>query len=97
MNHSSRTLQNGLTELKELSIEWMKAADYETDCETDYDDEKSQIARIFERVNEAKVQFEVPTFFFSLSLLSHSHLLLAGDWRKGFRERIYNRGRSQGS
>ena len=48
-----RTMEEELVKLRRLSEEWMvrKVADYE--------DEKTRIAEIFERVNEARVQFEV--------------------------------------
>jgi hypothetical protein len=54
-----RTLEDELGKLSRLSEGWMirKVADYE--------DEKTRITEIFERVNEARVQFEVratPTF-----------------------------------
>ena len=50
---SIRVLQEELVKLGQLSKEWIgrKVADYE--------DEKSRIAEIFERVNEARIQFGV--------------------------------------
>jgi len=52
---SIRVLQEELVKLVQLSEEWVgrKVADYE--------DEKSRIAEIFERVNEARIQFGVST------------------------------------
>jgi hypothetical protein len=48
-----RTLASGLEELQKLSEEWLlrKIADYE--------DEKTRIAAIFERINEGRIHFEV--------------------------------------
>ena len=47
------TLERELKDLEKLGDEWLgrKVADYEA--------EKGRIAEIFERINEARVQFEV--------------------------------------
>ena len=53
MVRSFRTLEEELKKLLQLSNEWLirKIADHE--------DEKTRIAEIFERVNDARIQFEV--------------------------------------
>jgi hypothetical protein len=72
-----RVLKEELAKLHQLSKEWIgrKVADYE--------DEKSRIADIFERVNDARVQFGVRTYIV-LGVVFNRFLCLAGDRSPNF-------------
>ena len=59
---SFRVLQEELAKLLCLSEEWIGRK------VVDYDDEKSRIAEIFERVNEARIQFGVRNICFTCDM-----------------------------
>ena len=90
-DQSSRTLQKGLTELKQISSDGFVHQIVEHEAK------EWKIAKIFSRFNEARVQFEVPHHHLLIRVISSLSFYVAGDWHQGLRERVYNRSESQGS